>query len=59
MPGDGLAVARQQIKKLAAVTTGSAESSGIPCAMALTVFFVLSLGTGSCPHRERDHLSLT
>jgi hypothetical protein len=26
-------MARQQIKKLAAVTTGPAESSGIPCAM--------------------------
>jgi hypothetical protein len=30
-------MARQQIEKLAAVTTGSAESSGIPCAMVLTL----------------------
>jgi hypothetical protein len=30
-------MARQQTKKLAAVTTGSAESSGIPCAMVLTL----------------------
>ncbi len=28
---------------------------GIPCAMVLTVSFVLSLGTGlCCPHRPRD-----
>jgi hypothetical protein len=30
-------MARQQQKKLAAVTTGSAKSSGIPCAMVLTL----------------------
>jgi hypothetical protein len=30
-------MARQQIEKLAAVTTGSAKSSGIPCAMVLTL----------------------
>jgi hypothetical protein len=53
-------MARQQTKKLAAVTTGSAESSGIPCAMVLTVSFALSLGTGlDCPHHQRDHLSPT
>jgi len=29
---------------------------GIPCAMVLTMSFVLSLGTGlSCSHRPRDH----
>jgi hypothetical protein len=39
-------MARQQQKKLAAVTTGLARSSGIPCAMVLTVSFVLSPGTG-------------
>jgi hypothetical protein len=39
-------MARQQTKKLAAVTTGSAKSAGIPCAMVLTVSFVLSPGTG-------------
>jgi hypothetical protein len=38
------------LKKQAAVTTGSAGSSGIPCTTVLTVFFALSLGTGlSCP----------
>jgi hypothetical protein len=47
-------MARLQQKKLAAVTTGSAEKPGLPCAMVLTVSFVLSLGTGlSCPHRTR------
>jgi hypothetical protein len=47
-------MARQQKEKLAAVTTGSAKSSGIPCAMVLTVSFVLSPGTGlSCPCREQ------
>jgi hypothetical protein len=46
-------MARQQNKKLAAVTTGSAGSSGIPCAMVLTVSFGLSPGTGlSCPRRR-------
>jgi hypothetical protein len=39
-------MARQQTKKLAAVTTGSAKSAGIPCAMVLTVSFVLSRGPG-------------
>jgi hypothetical protein len=34
-------MARLQNKKQAAVTTGSAGSSGIPCAMVLTVSFVL------------------
>jgi hypothetical protein len=46
---------RLQQKKQAAVTTGSAGSTGIPCAMVLTVSFVLSPGTGlSCPRRQRD-----
>jgi hypothetical protein len=43
-------MARLQQEKQAAVTTGSARSSGIPCAMVLTVSFALSSGTGlSCP----------
>jgi len=47
-------MARQQKEKLAADTTGSAKSSGIPCAMVLTVSFVLSPGPGlSCPRREQ------
>jgi hypothetical protein len=37
-------MARLQQEKQAAVTTGSAKSSGIPCAMVLTVSFVLSPG---------------
>jgi hypothetical protein len=41
-------------KKHAAVTTGSAEITGIPCAMVLTVSFGLSPGTGlSCPRHRR------
>ena len=45
-------VARQQQEKLAAVTTGSARSSGIPCAMVLTLISRSPWGTGlSCPHR--------
>src|SRR5580693_7612697 len=49
-------MARQQIKKLAAVTTGSAKSSGIPCAMVLTLIFVLSLGNRAFlpPSRARS-----
>src|SRR5262249_33530444 len=51
-------MARLQNKKQAAVTTGSAGSSGIPCAMVLTVSFVLSPGTGlSCSRRSQDHQS--
>jgi hypothetical protein len=47
-------MARLQQKKQAAVTTGSAGSTGIPCAMVLTVSFALSPGTRlSCPRRLR------
>jgi hypothetical protein len=35
-------MARLQIKKQAAVTTGSAKSTGLPCAMVLTLIFALS-----------------
>ena len=49
-------MARLQQKKQAAVTTGSARSSGTPCAMVFTVCFALSPGTGlSCPRRFVDH----
>jgi len=48
-------MARLQQEKQAAVTTGSAGSTGIPCAMVLTVSFALSPGTGlSCPRHLRD-----
>jgi hypothetical protein len=48
-------MARLQQKKQAAVTTGKAGSTGIPCAMVLTVSFAISPGTGlSCPRRLRD-----
>jgi hypothetical protein len=40
-------VARVRKKMHAAVTTGSAGMTGLPCAMVLTVSFVLSPGTGS------------
>src|SRR5690349_19540054 len=54
MPGEGLTHGPPATKKLAAVTTGSARSSGIPCAMVLTVSFVLSPGTGlSCSRHLR------
>jgi len=37
------------------VTTGSPKQSGTPCAMVLTVSFVLSLVIGlSCHHRQRN-----
>src|SRR5260221_8401185 len=42
MPGDGLTHGPPANKKQAAVTTGSAGSTGIPCAMVLTVSFELS-----------------
>jgi len=41
MPGDGLTHGPPATKKQAAVTTGGAGSTGIPCAMVLTVSFVL------------------
>jgi hypothetical protein len=48
-------MARLQQKKQAAVTTGKAGSTGIPCAMVLTVSFAISPGTGlSCSRRLRD-----
>jgi hypothetical protein len=51
-------MARLQNKKQAAVTTGSAKTPGIPCAMVLTASFALSPGTGlSCPCHQRDHLA--
>jgi hypothetical protein len=37
------------------VTTGESRITGIPCAMVLTVSFVLSPGTGLyCPRHRRD-----
>jgi hypothetical protein len=51
-------MARQQIEKLAAVTTGSAKTSGIPCAMVLRLTSYSPRGTGLvCPRRQQDHLS--
>jgi hypothetical protein len=42
-------------QKAGGVTTGSAKSSGLPCAMVLTVSFVLSPGTGlSCPRHPQS-----
>jgi len=45
-------MARLQQKKQAAVTTGSARSTGIPCAMVLTVSFGLSSVTMLGCHRR-------
>src|SRR5689334_8444885 len=50
-------MARLQTRKQAAVTTGAAESSGIPCAMVLTVSFVLSPGTGFVAPVSRQRAS--
>jgi hypothetical protein len=42
-------------KHASIVTTGSPKRSDIPCAMVLTVSFVLSLVTGLyCHHRQRN-----
>jgi hypothetical protein len=50
-------MARLQQKKQAAVTTGSAKSTGIPCAMVLTVSFELSPVTMlGCHRRSSDSL---
>jgi hypothetical protein len=41
------------------VTTGLPRSSGLPCAMVLTVSFALSLVTGLfCHHRKRNAQAL-
>ena len=41
-------------RKHTVVTTGGAGSSGLPCAMVLTAYIVLSPGTGlSCPRRSQ------
>src|ERR1700733_8522987 len=50
-------MARLQQKKQAAVTTGSAGSTGIPRAMVLTAYIALSPGTGLfCPRHFRRKL---
>jgi hypothetical protein len=55
MPGDGLTHGPPATKKQAAVTTGGAGSTGIPCAMVLTVSFVLFPMTMlGCHRRPRD-----
>jgi hypothetical protein len=42
-------------QKAGGVTTGTSRTTGLPCAMALTVSFVLSSGTGlSCPRRPQS-----
>jgi len=42
-------------RKHTVVTTGGAGSSGLPCAMVLTAYIVLSPGTGlSCPRHFRE-----
>ena len=47
------------MKKHGEGTTGSAGSSGIPCAMVLTGSFALTSGTGlSCPRRSQARQSL-
>jgi hypothetical protein len=48
-------VAACAVKKAqASATTGTPQSTGIPCAMVLTVSFVLSPGTGLyCPRHQR------
>jgi hypothetical protein len=41
-------------RKHTVVATGGAGSSGLPCAMVLTAYFVLSPGTGLfCPRHQR------
>jgi len=48
-------LARKVKKRTSVVTTGTPKHSGIPCAMVLTVSFVLSLVIGlSCHHPLRD-----
>jgi hypothetical protein len=54
-PGAGCtrSLACKNKKHTSVVTTGSSGSPGIPCAMVLTVSFVLSLVTGLCCHHRR------
>ena len=56
MPGDTASpMARVQQRMHAAVTTGSAEITGIPCATVLTAYNALSWVNGlSCHPRLRD-----
>jgi hypothetical protein len=46
-------MARLQQKMQAAVTTGKAGATGIPCAMVLTAYSVLSPVSGLRSHRRR------
>jgi hypothetical protein len=60
MPGDGLTHGPPATKKQAAVTTGLARSTGIPCTMVLTVSFVLSPVTMlGCHRRLADRIRKT
>ena len=53
MPGNGLARGPPANRKAGGSHHRFSQSSGIPCAMVLTVSCVLSLGTGlSCSHRR-------
>ena len=56
MPGEGLTHGPPAAKKAGGRHHRISQTSGIPCAMALTVYVVLSPGTGlSCPRRLVDH----
>src|SRR5690349_19982077 len=46
MPGEGVTDGPSEIKKHGEVTTGSAESSGIPCAEVLTLMACSPWGPG-------------
>jgi len=57
MPGEGLTHGPPAEKKQAAVTTGSAGSSGIPCAMVLRLIRDLPGEPGFLAPVARDHLA--
>ena len=58
MPGAGLTHGPPATKKQAAVTTGSAETTGIPCATVLTAYTCSPRCTGLFSHRRpRERLA--
>ena len=59
MPGDGLTHGPPATKKQVAVTTGQAGSTGIPCAMVLTLMSRSPWGPGSLAPMAREIISRT
>ena len=59
MPGEGLTHGPRAVKKHGEGTTGSAESSGIPCAIGYGLYVVSSVTGLSCHRHSRSSRELS